>query len=235
MSAGRFERKVSEEQVTEIVAKRILGESLRAISEAVGVPRSTVAGLLKAPDVVALIEAEKANERKEHEREGNRVRQAKKRERDTRAALGVAPDSNPHTPIAERPTIAAQRRRGSADGRILGFVSGALQDGAQVTVYNDHLRSDVTYETWLDTPREPLPGSTLARIEYVGAETEGTLSLDVIDAADLRRVADILISEGIGTEPERNDLITTLSRVRAGAHVVLRYEEPDEEDEDEDE
>jgi hypothetical protein len=48
----------------------------------------------------------------------------------------------------------------------------------------------------------------------------------VFDPADLGARADLLISEGIGTPADRNELIARLSQVKPGSKIQLRFEEP---------
>ena len=84
----------------------------------------------------------------------------------------------------------------------------------------------MTYGEWLDAPYEPSPVAAAVRIDYTGSKTSGTLALDVLDPADLRRRAELLHAEGIGHSV--NDVIATLSRVPRGSRIVLKVEQPDE-------
>jgi hypothetical protein len=217
------QRQVPESTLVDVVARRVIGESIRTISTATGVPRSTVADLLKAPDIAAMVKSEIAIE---HRRAGDRERKQRQVERDHRASVG-APQT-PHTARRDGKTIAEQRRSGSssADGRILGVGRGALNgDGPFEFISFKRDPESPSYSQWLGMERAPLPSDTDVRIEYTGIHGPGTFAFPVLDKSEHERRALFLQDEGIGTNLTLHEMISTISRFRPGSHVRLSYED----------
>jgi hypothetical protein len=71
---------------------------------------------------------------------------------------------------------------------------------------------EVSYRGWLRLEREPPPTDSTVRVQYVGRQTKGSFGFDVLDPGEIAHAADNLISEGIGSEDTRNELIAVLSR-----------------------
>ena len=223
-TAGRYVRQVPEDVLVDVVARRVIGESIRTISTATGVPRSTVADLLKAPDIAEMVKSEKAIE---HRRAGDRERQARKTVRDTRAKHGVAADANPQTPVHERRTIGEQRRSGSqADGKVLGVVIGGLdaQGRAPEVIIFGRDVGDESEEQWLARRKREreeaigLPSSANATVQT----PTGRYSYDPFDLEDIARIVQLV--EDDFRSIDANDLRATLASVQPGRTFTLDTE-----------
>jgi hypothetical protein len=107
----RQKRDVPEDVIVDIVARRTMGESLRAIEKATGVPRSTVSELLHKPDVVAMVAEIQADIAASENLKVEAVRDAK---RSARRAPSRAP-STATRPL--RRSARAPRLRQSASRR----------------------------------------------------------------------------------------------------------------------
>jgi hypothetical protein len=83
---------------------------------------------------------------------------------------------------------------------------------------------EVSYREWLRLEREPPPTDSTVRVQYLGRQTEGSFGFNVLDPGEIAHAADNLISEGIGTDETRDELIAVLSRAKPGQTLPLRVE-----------
>lgn len=215
----KFARRWTAEETADVVARHLAGESHASIGRAHGRSHTTVARLLAAPDIAAVIEeqrsAAQAEERVERERKSARERQARHREKKTREEMGVAPSGNPH----ERPV------RGGADGRVLGVFGlprPSNPSAPTLTYYSRHERdATISREQWLDLPREPVyePAVLVTPI--------GSYTFDPEDRGDLARIASIAADDLPGIS--ENDLRATLSTIERGRRVrIVPEDEPED-------
>jgi hypothetical protein len=83
---GRLKRELTEDQILDVVARRVQRQSYRAIEKATGVPKSTAASLCRQPDVQAMIAARQAGIAAAQKEQANAVKRERQREASRKSA-----------------------------------------------------------------------------------------------------------------------------------------------------
>jgi hypothetical protein len=244
----KFTRRVSESQVVDVVARRVMGESLRKIEKATGLPRSTVSDLLRAPDVVALVKSEQDAIHAVEQAQAETLREAKKRDTSRRSSAkhreAVAREEFATGQVPGNPPPRSGKRKRSpdaADGAILGVMTfpagaeGFARDPETHWVPNRVLEAEqrgTTSEADLDAidariNPERVP---LSAIRVPGQEGQPPIFSRSFDklADDLGKIADDLIATAGFPSAERNAIITALADCPPGKCVEFEYAEPEE-------
>jgi hypothetical protein len=215
-AAGRRKREATPEQIVDVVARRTMGESLRTIEKATGVPRSTISELLRKPDVAAMVETIRAevnaaeNEqagavRREREREQSKRSSKVHRDKQIREAHGEAHGA---TPGAPKRKVEPKRKKG------LGFVrfgwDAAGNFGHSGSGHGDSLSESESFEEFLtrkDEERDLAPYPAPIAI----LTDDGSTSYDRLIREEIGRAADFLMTYCPGAFPSRNECISALA------------------------
>jgi hypothetical protein len=230
-ATGRRKREVSDEQVLDIVVRRVQEQSLRAIEKATGVPRSTISELLRKPDVIAMVAEIQAEEGKheaakvdavsrERKRETSRKSSATHRDKQTREGFAAERERSAKSVLP----IRSKTKPSGADGKLLGVfaaprrgVPGIPDDDGWVVKAGSGGGDYISEDTWRELPREVI-GRADVRLANC------TYSYEPARAGDPKRVALLIADEPEVAGVPLDDLVAALADVRPGATFALAYE-----------
>lgn len=207
----------------DIVARRTMGESLRAIEKATGVPRSTVSELLHKPDVIAMVAEIQADIAADAQRTTDAVRVERKRATSRKSSAtardkAAAPKRTSTAPPAKRKPP-EKKKRGLGFVRFGWDANGNF--GTSGSGAGDSLSESESFEEFLtrrDEERD-LPAPLTISVQYTGSKTSGTFGLrlwsdDPYDKQDVAAAADMLHAEGC--YPSRNAATEAIHETPAG-------------------
>jgi transposase len=189
-----YSREITNEEIAEIVFRYVRGESIRSIAARLGRAHTTVSRLLRQPDVAAIVAEER---RKASAIEAERE-QAVARERARKNSLERSRRNREQKAARRAPELSRKPGRAAS--------------------------SELSYREWLRLERELPPTESAMCVQYVGAQTEGSFGFNVLDPDEIAYAADNLISEGIGSEETRQELIAVIRRAKPGQTLPLRVE-----------
>jgi hypothetical protein len=212
------------------VLRHVRGETTRAIAAAHGRNQSTVARLLKAPDIIALIAEEDAKVHAVEQSQADTLREAKGREKSRRSSAKHR-EAVAREEFATGPTPGAPARRkrskDAADGVLLGValtgyagVPGLADDDGYTVKNRAHyarLHGTTPDAVLDDIDRRINPEHTPLSGVRFGAFAR---SYDRLKD-DLHVIADDLAREGL--DAPRNDVIRALADCAPGNTAVLDF------------